>query len=254
MRDGQDNTAMQCKPVIQRVANFLSGAVRNIDVALMPKHCVFCGMSSPPDEASICSGCYADLPRVEHSCGRCASPVSETLPEGFHCGACQASPPPFVSAIARLEYAFPTDAAIKAMKFNRRLDYVPAFASLLIDSMADLADDIDALVAVPLHWHRQAARGFNQAEELCKPLMLNTGLPILGNVRRTRATPYQSALDARHRHGNLESAFGVRGKISARHVLVVDDVITTGETCGQLARVLLENGVERVSVLAIARA
>jgi len=245
---------MQCRPVIQRVASFLSGAVRGIDMALMPKHCAFCGAASPPEEASICSGCHADLPRVEFSCGRCASPVGTALPEGTHCAACQARPPPFVSAVARLEYAFPTDAAIKAMKFNRRLDYIPAFAELLIDSMVDLADDIDALVAVPLHWHRQATRGFNQAEELCKPLMLNTGLPILGNVRRTRATPYQSALDARHRHGNLESAFAVRGKIRAQHVLIVDDVITTGETCGQLARVLLENGAERVSVLAIARA
>ena len=96
MRDGQDNSAMQCRPVMQRVANFLSGAARNIDVALMPKHCVFCGMSAPPDEASICSGCYADLPRVEYSCGRCASPVSTNLPEGIHCAACEASPPPFV--------------------------------------------------------------------------------------------------------------------------------------------------------------
>lgn len=140
------------------------------------------------------------------------------------------------------------------MKFNRRLDYVPALAGLLLNSMADLADDIDALVAVPLHWRRQAMRGFNQAEELCKPLVMETGLPLLDNVRRRRATPYQSAQDAKHRHGNLDSAFTVRGKVSAQHALIVDDVITSGETCGQLARVLLENGVEHVSVLAIARA
>ena len=245
---------MQSRPVIQRVANFLSGTIRNIDLALMPKHCVFCGMNSPPNDATICGDCCADLPWVEFSCRRCASPVGASLPEGIHCAACQASPPPFVSAVARLEYAFPIDAAIKVMKFNRRLDYIPAFAGLLIDSMADLADDIDALVAVPLHWRRQATRGFNQAEELCKPLMQHTRLPILGNVRRTRATPYQSVMDAKHRHGNLESAFAVRSKISAQHVLIVDDVITTGETCGHLARALLENGVERVSVLAIARA
>lgn len=254
MRHGNDNLSMQHKSVLLRFTNFLSGVVQKIDVALMPKQCVFCGTSLPPDYNSICSGCFADLPRVENSCGRCASPVGTTLRDGVHCAACQANPPPFVSAVARLEYAFPTDAAIKAMKFNRRLHYVPAFADLLIDSMADLADDMDALVPVPLHWRRQATRGFNQAEELCKPLMQHTGLPILRNVRRTWATPYQSALDAGHRHGNLKSAFAVRGKITAQHVLIVDDVITTGETCGQLARVLLENGAERVSVLAIARA
>jgi ComF family protein len=245
---------MQRNFVIPRFTRFLPGVVRNIDAVLMPKHCVFCGMRSPPDGTSICSGCYADLARFENSCGRCASPVGSALQDGVHCAACQANPPPFVSAVARLVYAFPTDAAIKAMKFNRRLDYVPAFADLLIESMDDLADDIDALVPVPLHWRRQATRGFNQAEELCKPLMRHTGLPMLGNVRRTWATPYQSALDARHRHGNLRSAFAVCGTITTQHVLIVDDVITTGETCGQLARVLLENGAERVSVLAIARA
>ena len=245
---------MQRNSVMPRFTRFLFGVVRNIDVVLMPKHCVFCGMRSPPDGTSICSGCYADLARLENSCGRCASPVGTTLPNGVHCAACQASPPPFVSAVARFEYAFPTDAAIKAMKFNRRLEYVPAFAELLIGSMAYLASDIDALVPVPLHWRRQATRGFNQAAELCKPLAQFAGLPILGNVRRTRATPYQSALDAGHRHSNLKSAFAVRGEITAQHVLIVDDVITTGETCGQLARVLLENGAERISVLAIARA
>jgi predicted amidophosphoribosyltransferase len=97
-------------------------------------------------------------------------------------------------------------------------------------------------------------RGFNQAEELCMPLAKHTGLPILSNVKRMRATPYQSALDAGHRHSNLQLAFAVQGEISAQHVLIVDDVMTTGETCGQLAQVLLENCAQCVSALAIARA
>jgi len=245
---------MQYKSTLQHFTGLLTDVVRNIDAALMPKHCVLCGMSSPPTDTSICGGCYEDLPWVQNSCGRCATPVGAALAEGVHCATCQANPPPFVSAVAKLEYTFPIDAAIKAMKFNRRLDYVPAFVDLLIDSMACLAEDIDALVPVPLHWRRQATRGFNQAEELCIPLMQHTGLPTLRNVRRMRATPYQSALDAGRRQANLKSAFAVCGRITAQHALIVDDVITTGETSGELARVLLENGAERVSVLAIARA
>jgi predicted amidophosphoribosyltransferase len=69
-----------------------------------------------------------------------------------------------------------------------------------------------------------------------------------------RATPYQSGLSARERRSNLRKAFAVRGMITARHVLIVDDVITTGETCRQLAAVLRAHGVEKVSALAIARA
>jgi predicted amidophosphoribosyltransferase len=79
-------------------------------------------------------------------------------------------------------------------------------------------------------------------------------LPLLNNVVRATATPYQSGLDAAERRRNLRSVFCVRGCITASHVLIIDDVITTGETCRQLARVLLDGGVTKVSVLAIARA
>jgi len=232
MRYGGDNSAMHSSPVISRFAKCLTSAGRIIDAALMPKQCVFCGLRSLPNDVSICGACHADLPWA----------------------ADQTSIPPLVCAVAKLEYTFPVDAAIKAMKFNRRLDYVPAFADLLLESMACLPDDIDALVPVPLHWRRQVARGFNQAEELCTPLAKHTGLPMLRNVKRMRATSYQSALDAGHRHSNLQLAFSVQGEISAQHVLIVDDVMTTGETCGQLARALLENGAQCVSALAIARA
>ena len=120
--------------------------------------------------------------------------------------------------------------------------------------MANLPADIDALLPVPLHWWRHATRGFNQADELCRILQKNHKLPLIRNVTRVRATPYQSGLDARSRRRNLRSAFAARGQINARHVLIVDDVITTGETCRQLAKVLRKNGAEKVSVLAIARA
>ena len=146
------------------------------------------------------------------------------------------------------------DAAIKAMKFRRRLFYVPAFARILLQAMENMPGQFDALLPVPLHWRRQAYRGFNQAGELAIALSRKTGLPILNNVFRRRATPYQSGLAAADRQRNLRAAFTVRGTITARHVLIVDDVITTGETCRQLALLVLEEGAEKVSVIAIARA
>jgi ComF family protein len=151
-------------------------------------------------------------------------------------------------------YEFPVDAAIKALKFRRKLFYVPAFADILAQAMCTMPGDVDALVPVPLHWRRQAIRGFNQASELAYAASRKTGLPVLRNVVRHRATPYQSGLAAAHRQRNLQAAFAVRGAIRARHVLIVDDVITTGVTCRQLALILLEAGAREVSVLAIARA
>jgi len=161
---------------------------------------------------------------------------------------------PLASVYAPFEYAFPIDAAIKAMKFKRRLFYAPAFGQLLMQCFDDLPDDMDALLPVPLHWRRHALRGFNQAVEFARPIRDATGLPLITNVARRRHTPYQSGLTAAQRRRNLKSAFEARGKIDYHHVLIIDDVITTGETCCQLAKVLLDAGAKDVSALAIARA
>lgn len=228
--------------------------VRAFDAAIMPRRCVFCGTVCEPNEAYCCCGCAAELPWVENRCTRCAGPLAPPVRDGVDCADCQQRPPPFVAAATPLRYTFPIDAAIKAMKFQRRLYYVQAFSPMLAQTMARLPQDIDALLPVPLHWRRHAIRGFNQAAELCKPLQKLTGLPILANVTRIRPTPYQSGLDADERRRNLCAAFAIQGSVIARHVLIVDDVITTGETCRQLASVVLAAGAEKVSVLAIARA
>lgn len=228
--------------------------IAGIADTVMPARCVFCGTPCLQTEPDICSGCYADLPWNDPSCARCAQPVAAALPENVHCADCQLRPPPFIAAVAPLLYAFPVDAAIKALKFRHKIYYAPAFGLLLQQSLARIPGTVDALLPVPLHWRRHAIRGFNQAHELCKIIHRKDRLPIVGNVVRTRATPYQSGLHADKRRRNLRSAFAVRGEISSRHVLIVDDVITTGETCRQLAHVLRKHGVDKVSVLAIAHA
>ena len=131
---------------------------------------------------------------------------------------------------------------------------MPAFTEILMCVVDRLPNDIDALLPVPLHRWRLMKRGYNQAAEIAKPIGAALGLPIVTNVYRCVATPYQSGLNARERRTNLEAAFRTDGRLKARHVLVVDDVITTGETSRQLARLALANGADKVSVLAIARA
>jgi len=241
-------------PVTAKAASAIAWLGRGLRQAVLPNACVFCGTRRRLGDVPICAPCYADLPWVGNACRRCANPVATDLPAGVCCASCQLNPPPFDAAAAALHYEFPVDAAIKAMKFRRKLFYVPAFAHTLTVSMQELPVGIDALLPVPLHWRRQALRGFNQAAELCMPIHRQTGIALVKNVVRCRATPYQSGLAARSRRHNLQSAFSVRGQVRARHVLIVDDVITTGETCGELANVLLQSGVEKVSVLAIARA
>lgn len=181
-------------------------------------------------------------------------PLGVSLTDSVACGACQSDPPPFARAVVAVDYSFPVDAAVRRFKFHGRLQYGPAFAEILLYVSNRLPGDIDALLPVPLHRWRQMKRGFNQAAEIAAPVARQLGLPLVRNVHRTIATPYQSGLDARQRRRNLKAAFRVRGGIRASHVAIVDDVVTTGETCRQLAAVVRDSGVGAVSILALARA
>ena len=208
--------------------------LRDLDNAIMPLRCVFCGTPTKAPERYICAGCDDDLPRIP-------------------------SPPPALSSpfaydVAPLAYAFPVDAAIKALKFKRRLYYAPAFADLLCRAAARLPADIDAVLPVPLHWRRRWFRGFNQAVEIGRPVAKYLHVPLVTCVRRKRATPSQSGLNARERARNLKSAFVLQGPLPYRHVLIIDDVITTGMTMRQVARVVKRAGVNKLSALAVARA
>lgn len=229
-------------------------ALLRIDDFLMPLHCAFCGTRTGYAGEQICSGCADDLPWIANACARCAVPLEAALPSGVNCATCQACPPPFTVTLAPLRYEFPVDAGLKALKFGRRLHYVAAFSGVLASQLERLPSNADALLPVPLHGRRQMLRGFNQARELCRPLSKRSGLPVTDIARRRRATSYQSGLSAAARRDNLRRAFVATGGEQYRHIVIVDDVVTTGETTRQLANALIESGVKQVSVLAVARA
>ena len=249
-----DNIVVKRSLTAARSLSLVLRAGRGLLQAIAPAACVFCGAAYSGQRRPICDGCYAELPWIRQACGRCAIPVAATLSDGVYCPSCQADPPPYAAAAAPLGYAFPVDSAIKALKFRRKLHYVPAFVHALEVALPRIPGCPDAIVPVPLHWRRQTMRGFNQALELGQLLHRRTGVPLFTNVVRRRATPFQSGLAAKYRRRNLRDAFVLRGAPAARHVLIVDDVITTGETCRAIAQVLLDVGIERVSVLAVARA
>jgi len=218
---------------------------------LVPPHCVFCGMRL--GNGRICLPCQEDLPWLEAACPGCAEPL-EAAAGGACCGACQRQPPPWSACRAALHYAFPVDSALKALKFRACLYYAPAFAALLSPVVLTYFKDVDALIPVPLHRLRQARRGFNQAREIAGSLGRTTGLPVQDVARRVRQTAPQSGLDRAARRENLRDAFRVVARLPCRYPLIIDDVMTTGETCRQLAGVLLEAGARCVAVLTVARA
>lgn len=214
--------------------------------------CVLCGQLA--GSGGICGRCRKLLPWNDVFCNCCGQAMHSAQAARVSCQQCQARRPAFASARAPLIYDFPVDAVLKAIKFKRQLWYVPALAALLMQFLERDFREADALVPVPLHRLRQMRRGFNQALELCRPLHRRSGLPILTQAVRVRATAAQTGLNAAERRRNMMGAFAVRGKLKCRHPLIIDDVMTTGETCSQLAIELKNSGAVSVGVLTVARA
>ena len=145
-----------------------------------------------------------------------------------------------------------------ALKFQGKT----ALARPLGDLMAEVGatmlpvDAVDCLVPVPLHPSREAERGFNQSALLANRVSRRWGVPVEARaLRRRRVTLPQTDLDASSRRANVRGAFAVSrpGAVDGRHVLLVDDVFTTGATVSECARVLLDAGATAVGVLTVAR-
>ncbi|MEM9208874.1 MAG: ComF family protein [Pseudomonadota bacterium] len=225
--------------------------VDNIANALLPATCGVCGATT--GDGRICLPCFAALPWNRHACPTCAEPLQRYVSSALPCGRCQGQRSSVTRTLAPLGYAFPIDEMLKALKFHRRLDVAPLLAELAAPSVWDSGVQFDALVPVPLHRWRHARRGYNQAEELARALSRIVSVPVQRLVKRVRATPPQSGLNAAARRRNLRGAFLARRNVVADHVLIVDDVVTTGETTRAMARALQASGVSAVSALAVAR-
>jgi ComF family protein len=155
-----------------------------------------------------------------------------------------------------LTYEYPVDRLIAAAKFGRQVPVARGLGQLLAWRMPPVREAPDAVVPVPLHWRREADRGFNQAEEIARSLCQERGWPLRANLcRRVRQTPEQSALGAALRRDNLRGAFALADAQAAsrcRHVLLVDDVLTTGATAEAVASAFQAAGVPRLSLWTVA--
>ena len=185
----------------------------------------------------------------------CARPLAQAGGP-VACGACQRSTPGFDAATALLHYRPPADYLVQRFKFAGELALAPLLAGLLATKIAARPARLPGLlVPVPLHPSRLRERGFNQATELARVLGRRLGLSVNHRLcQRIKRTEPQSTLPVKQRHDNLRNAFTVSGRPAAGHIAIVDDVMTSGHTAGELARVLKQAGARRVEVWVIARA
>ena len=219
---------------------------------VLPPVCAICGMAARQG-LDCCAGCQRDLPVVEACCGRCGL---ELVRDVELCGRCSRRLPAFDRAWAAFAYRGGVERLIQRFKFRHDLAAGRVLANLMARRLDELAvPRPDLMVPVPLHWQRRLRRGFNQSEMLCGDLSHHFGgLPWHMMLERRRATAAQSDLPAERRSGNVRGAFRMRPLTGVRHVALVDDVMTTGSTLDECARVLKRNGVQRVDVWVVARA
>lgn len=226
---------------------------------LLPPRCLGCG-AAVEIQGRLCATCWSALVFLAPpQCRSCGYPLPHVLPDAPLCPACAAEPPAFDRARAALRYDEGARSLILSFKHADRTDITPAFGRWLTRAGAELLDDADLLVPVPLHRWRLLRRGYNQAAVLANAVARETGLAVVPDlVQRIRATRSQQGLSGRARLDNVgPGAFRLhpwhRRRVDGRRIVLIDDVLTTGATVGACTRVLRRAGAARVDVLTLAR-
>lgn len=238
------------------------GSARALAQLLLPRVCAACDEAlDDTDCGLVCGRCWARVPLLRAPrCNRCGHPRRAR-------GACAgcALLPPFVRAARSLCWVpHPTSSAIlSALKY----DGWPAVATEIGERLArlewpaDVVAERAALVPVPLAAVKQRARGFNQAERLASAVAAHWRVPVWTDVlQRSRATPSQTRLTPGERLANVHMAFSATSevvsaaKLRGRHVILVDDVLTTGATLNACAGALFASGARTMSYLTFGRA
>ncbi|HZF18021.1 MAG TPA: ComF family protein [Steroidobacteraceae bacterium] len=228
--------------------------MRTVQGWLLPPTCIRCGSSGRAPAVDLCADCESEFALNAAACPACAVSLPSNM-DGA-CAACRRRPRPFDSAVAPYRYEYPVDRLVWRFKYEGRLEIGRVLAELLAGALAARrVMKPDALIPVPLALAKLRERGFNQALELARPVARALSIPVRTDLcTRVRLTEDQAGLAARERRRNVRGAFAASDQAVPRHVALIDDVLTTGSTCEELARELKRAGAVRVDVWVIARA
>ena len=221
---------------------------------IFPPVCARCGRAG----WLLCPACQIEMIRVPDAicphCGRMDDqPVSAGT--GILCRQCRAHPPVLSQMRAPLRYEEPTSTLIHRFKYEGYFALGRPLARFLIDGWPVWEMPPDLILPIPLHPQRRRQRGYNQAELLARPLAEAINVPVnVSALRRTRHTPPQVGLGPDERQDNVRGAFAAEADaVRDRHILLIDDVLTTGATMSAAAETLLAAGADGVAAYCLAR-
>lgn len=237
----------------------MEGILKGLIDLIFPPLCAFCGTPLAEDEGGeICPGCLGSVRFISPPiCPTCGVPFDSQSGDDHLCGQCLQGKWHFGSARALGLYDGPIREAIHALKYEGKSFLAKPLVGLL-DRAYPFIDygSYDLLVPVPLHPKRLRERGFNQALVLARAIGRKAEVPCTGFVlRKTRPSAPQIDLSPKEREKNVKGSFAVADptKVRGKRVLLIDDVMTTGSTVNECARVLLKAGAGWVGVFTMAR-
>jgi len=239
--------------------NFLTLARSALDL-VYPRQCRVCHTGEGCDRFPfLCDDCFDGAPRLEPPCCEiCSLPVPGRVDVPFDCPNCREGHMHFERAFAVMRFRGAVRHAIHELKYNRHVYWArPLLAWLTTGVDRKLArGEIDCITCVPLYPVRERERGFNQAWLLGEALGRHWQVPtVRGVLVRRRDTETQTHLNRTERIANMKNAFalGRDGVVKGKRILLVDDVLTTGSTTSECARILLKGGAASVLVFTLAR-
>ena len=224
---------------------------------VLPPRCLACGtIVDEPD--ALCSRCWAGMTFFAPPwCAICGLPFPHPMGEEAVCADCARQKPSWDRARAVMRYDKHSRHLVLALKHGDRTHVARALGRWMGRAGVELFEGADIIVPVPLHWTRLFTRRYNQAGLLAHAVRAAGGPPVMpdGLVRRRR-TPSQGRLGPAARARNVRGAFAVRrGRdVKGKRIVLVDDVLTTGATVEECARVLRRAGAAFVGVLTLSRA
>ena len=233
--------------------------MRSIFRLLWPETCAGCGACEDARDG-FCQYCGRELLSLAalEYCPRCGATVGPGLRAGADgCSACPDVMPRFERLVRVVPFAPPLRQAILSMKYHRRTHATAHLARLLAEAVSAHCDvaSLDVVLAVPMHWVRRLARGWNHSAVLADGVAARLGLPVGDELIRIRNTPPQVRLPVSRRAANVRGAFAVTrpADLQGARVLLIDDVLTTGATANEASRTLLAAGAEHVTVAVLAK-
>lgn len=227
-----------------------------LDIAL-PTLCVACGESVTGE--GVCAACWSRLTFIAPPyCPRLGIPFDYDPGPGVLSMQAISAPPSYTRARAAVRYDEVAKTLVHALKYHDRTDLAPTMGRWMARAGHELLQNADALVPVPLHWRRAFSRRYNQSGALARVIAQACAVDIARDVlRRVRRTQQQVGLSRSERARNVQGAFAVppdkAAEVQGRHIVLIDDVLTSGATADACARALLRAKAAQVDVLVFAR-